>query len=235
MNNSGNSPTLLRSYFLLVNSPNFAIFAKYFSLLKESVQMPRITLFDAEGNRKYLTPTERERFYDATGAVTKDWRMFSLMLYATGCRLSEALNIKIKDIDFTAKAVTIGTLKQRQDGIYRQVPLSDEYLRALDNSFDLRIKQKKNSKIRDTLIWDWSRRHGYQVIKRVMEEAELEGAYAMPKGLRHAFAIACIDKGIPLNMVQKWLGHSSIETTAIYANAIGREERKLAARLWGTD
>jgi site-specific recombinase XerD len=54
----------------------------------------------------------------------------------------------------------------------------------------------------------------------------------MPKGLRHAFAIACLDKGLPLNMVQKWLGHSSIETTAIYANAVGKEERKLAAKLW---
>ena len=65
-----------------------------------------------------------------------------------------------------------------------------------------------------------------------MDKAELEGVYAMPKGLRHAFAIACLDKGLPLNMVQKWLGHSSIETTAIYANAVGKEERKLAAKLW---
>ena len=194
--------------------------------------MPRITLFDESGNRKYLTPEEREKFYQATADVPKDWRMFGLMIYFTGCRLSEALNIKVKDIDFSGGAVTIGTLKQRKSGVYRQVPLSDDYLRSLDNSFDLRILQKKNSKTRNQFIWGWSRRHGYQVIKKIMDKAELEGVYAMPKGLRHAFAIACLDKGLPLNMVQKWLGHSSIETTAIYANAVGKEERKLAAKLW---
>lgn len=194
--------------------------------------MPRITLFDESGNRKYLTPDERELFYKATADVPKDWRMFGLMVYFTGCRLSEALNIKVKDIDFSAGVVTIGTLKQRRSGVYRQVPLSDDYLRSLDNSFDLRILQKKNSKTRNEFIWGWSRRHGYQVIKKIMAKAELEGMYAMPKGLRHAFAIACLDKGLPLNMVQKWLGHSSIETTAIYANAVGKEERKLAAKLW---
>ena len=194
--------------------------------------MPRITLFDESGNRKYLTPSERELFYKATIEVSKDWRMFGLMLYYTGCRLSEALNIKVKDIDFSTGAVTIGTLKQRKSGVYRQVPLSDDFLRSLDNSFDLRILQKKNNKTRNQLIWSWSRRHGYQIIKKIMAKAELSGEYAMPKGLRHAFAIACLDKGLPLNMVQKWLGHSSIETTAIYANAVGQEERKLAAKLW---
>lgn len=194
--------------------------------------MPRITLFDESGNRKYLTPSERELFYQATAEVPKDWRMFGLMIYYTGCRLSEALNTKVKDIDFSAGVATIGTLKQRKSGVYRQVPLSDDFMRSLDNSFDLRILQKKNSKTRNQFIWGWSRQHGYQVVKKIMDKAELEGAYAMPKGLRHAFAIACLDKGLPLNMVQKWLGHSSIETTAIYANAVGEEERKLAAKLW---
>ena len=194
--------------------------------------MPRITLFDDIGNRKYLTPNERELFYEATEEVSKNWRMFGLMLYYTGCRLSEALNIKVKDIDFNAGAVTIGTLKQRRSGVYRQVPLSADYMKGLDNSFDLRELQKKKKKIRESRVWDWTRHNGYLVIKRIMQEADLQGIAATPKGLRHAFAIACLDKGIPLNMVQKWMGHSSIETTAIYANATGEEERKLAARLW---
>lgn len=194
--------------------------------------MQRISLFDDSGNRKYLTPEERELFRQATGEVSRDWRMFGLMLYFTGCRLSEALNIKVKDVDFAAGAVTIGTLKQRRSGVYRQVPLSPDFINSLDNSFDLRTLQKKNSKTRNQYIWGWSRKNGYLVIKRIMEAAELEGLGAMPKGLRHAFAIACLDKDIPLNMVQKWMGHSSIKTTAIYANATGKEERKLAAKLW---
>ena len=40
------------------------------------------------------------------------------------------------------------------------------------------------------------------------------------------------EASVPLNMMQKWLGHARIETTAICANAIGREERAIAARMW---
>ena len=37
---------------------------------------------------------------------------------------------------------------------------------------------------------------------------------------------------IPLNMVQKWLGHAQLTTTAIYANAVGVEEQDIASRMW---
>ena len=189
-------------------------------------------LFDSHGNRLYLTPEERSRFILATDQVNKDHRMLSLMLYYTGCRISEGLGVKVKDIDFSAGAVTLTTLKQRKPGVFRQVPLPNEYLRALDNAYDLRMLQRR-SKSRNDYLWGWSRQYGHKIITRVMSLAELSGISATPKGLRHAFAIACLDKGIPLNMVQKWMGHARLETTAIYANAMGHEERKLAARLWG--
>lgn len=188
-------------------------------------------LFDPKGNRLYLTPQERHQFALATGEVSKDKRMFSLMLHHTGCRISEGLAVKVKDIDFAAGAVTLNSLKQRKSNVFRQVPLPDEYLRALDNAYDLRVLQKR-SKPRNEYIWGWSRQYGYLIITEVMKLADLQGISATPKGLRHAFAIACLDKGIPLNMVQKWMGHARLETTAIYANAMGHEERKLAARLW---
>ena len=40
--------------------------------------------------------------------------------------------------------------------------------------------------------------------------------------------VACIEKGIPLNLVQRWLGHARLTTTAIYADAVGEEERHIA-------
>lgn len=52
------------------------------------------------------------------------------------------------------------------------------------------------------------------------------------KGLRHGFAVAALEKGIPLNLLQKWLGHANLATTAIYGNAVGAEERKMAKRMW---
>jgi hypothetical protein len=59
-----------------------------------------------------------------------------------------------------------------------------------------------------------------------------EGPHACPKGLRHGFGVAAVSKGIALNMVQKWLGHAQLTTTAIYANAVGEEEQSIAARMW---
>jgi integrase/recombinase XerD len=53
-----------------------------------------------------------------------------------------------------------------------------------------------------------------------------------PKGLRHGFVVACIGQNIPLTTVQKWLGHSRLETTAIYLSVAGEEEREFAKRLW---
>lgn len=194
--------------------------------------MQAYSLFDPTGNRKYLTPAEREIFANTAMEFSKQQRIFGLMLYHTGCRISEALNLEIRHIDFATSCVTFETLKQRQKGVYRQVPLSAEFLRNLDDVFDLKINQRKGTKVRSRRLWDWTRQNGWLTISNIMKKAELKGIHATPKGLRHGFAIACLDKGIPLNMVQKWMGHARITTTAIYANATGQEERKLAARLW---
>jgi len=67
-----------------------------------------------------------------------------------------------------------------------------------------------------------------------MRKAGIAESLCKPKALRHAFAVESGQKGIPLNIVQRWLGHARIETTAIYANAIGDEERNLARRAWSS-
>ncbi len=48
------------------------------------------------------------------------------------------------------------------------------------------------------------------------------------------YAVACIEKGIQLNIVQELLGHAQMTTTAIYAHAVGAERRSIVARLWET-
>lgn len=58
------------------------------------------------------------------------------------------------------------------------------------------------------------------------------GIHATPKGLRHGFGLHAIRSGVPLNLVQRWLGHARMETTAIYLQAMGREEREMAERMW---
>jgi integrase/recombinase XerD len=45
--------------------------------------------------------------------------------------------------------------------------------------------------------------------------------------------VAAVSAGIPLNLIQKWLGHAQLSATAIYANALGTEEKDIARRMWG--
>ena len=194
--------------------------------------MPSITLFDKDGNRKYLTPGERLKFAEAAKKLNGQKRTFCLMLFHTGCRISEALALNFKNVDYGERGVIFRTLKQRKkEPVYRSVPLHEDFLDELNLVHHIE-KLQNRKKHKDELIWGWKRRYGYMVIMEAMELAGLSGVHASPKGLRHAFAIACLDKQIQLNMVQKWLGHSSPTTTAIYANAVGEEERNIASRLW---
>ena len=190
-----------------------------------------IELFDSAGKRKYLTAEERDKFEEAAKEAEREVRTFCLILKNTGCRISEALNIKVRNIDFEAKAVVFETLKQRKKRVFRQVPLSDAFLDELNLVHNLKTKQAQK-KTAEEKIWSMSRATASRRVDEVMQAAKIKGIHACPKGLRHAFAIASIEKQIPLNLISKWLGHSSVITTAIYANATGQEERNIAARLW---
>ena len=186
-------------------------------------------LIDREGERKYLSIAEREAFRKAAEKAPRDVRTFCLVLYYTGCRLSEALALNPDRVDFEEGTLTFETLKRRKQGIFRSVPVPSSLLDALDLVHGLREKSGKERKQR---IWEWSRSTAWRRVKEVMEAAGLEGIKATPKGLRHGFGIACNQKEVQLNMAQKWLGHANIKTTAIYSNAVGKEERKVAQRLW---
>ena len=74
---------------------------------------------------------------------------------------------------------------------------------------------------------------GWRRVCEVMARATVRGPQASPKGLRHGFGVAAVTAGVPLNLVQKWLGHAQLSTTAIYADAVGEEEHAIAARFRG--
>lgn len=74
----------------------------------------------------------------------------------------------------------------------------------------------------------------WKLVKPVMKEAGIASFLCKPKALRHAFAIEAGQKGVPLNIVQRWFGQARIETTAVYASAIGDEERNLAKKTWSS-
>tara|TARA_R110002073_G_scaffold69054_6_gene171316 strand:- start:6529 stop:7107 length:579 start_codon:yes stop_codon:yes gene_type:complete len=182
-------------------------------------------IFDTQGRRKYLTPKEREQFIRAGTTLSAAEEAFCLMLAFSGCRISEALQFTADRIDFETRAVVILCLKKRrEEPVYRAIPFPDWVL--------AKLKLHSRSLEASDRLWPWSRGKGWLVIKRVMASMHLSGSHACPKGLRHGFGVAAVQSGIPLNLLQRWLGHEKLETTAIYANAIGAEERKIARRMW---
>ncbi len=191
-----------------------------------------MNLFDSTGQRKYLNATEREAFRRVAEIQPRMVRTFCLVLYYTGCRISEALALTPQRIDFEQRTLTFESLKKRQRGIFRSVPVPTSLIDTLDLVHGLREMEACEKQKR---LWDWSRMTAYRKIKAVMREADIQGIKATPKGLRHALGIAANQKGIQLNMVAKWLGHADIKTTAIYSEAVGEEERNVASRLWEGD
>jgi integrase/recombinase XerD len=82
-------------------------------------------------------------------------------------------------------------------------------------------------------LWPFSRTSAWRYVAKVLERAGVTGPQASPKGLRHGFGVQAVSRGVPLNMVQKWLGHAQLSTTAIYADAVGAEEKSIMSRMWG--
>jgi integrase/recombinase XerD len=189
-------------------------------------------LHTTDGARKYLTTNERDSYLREAERSDRQVRTLCMTLAYAGCRLSEALALTVDRVDLSAGVVVIESLKKRRGGIYRNVPVPPALLDALDMVHGIRELQGRPGKGRGVRLWPWSRMTGWRAVHAVMESAGLDGPHASPKGLRHGFGVAAVSAGIPLNLVQKWLGHAQLTTTAIYANAVGEEEQSIAARMW---
>jgi integrase len=188
-------------------------------------------LHDQEGRRLYFTEAERRAFMVAAAQAPREVRSFCGVLQATGCRISEALALTTDRVDLTGRVIVFESLKKRRRGVYRAVPVPPELLDTLDLVHGLREAQRRGQA--KALLWPWSRMTGFRRVQEVIAAAGIpDGPHACPKGLRHGFGVQAVSKGISLNMVQKWLGHAQLTTTAIYANAVGEEEQSIAARMW---
>jgi Phage integrase family len=128
----------------------------------------------------------------------------------------------------------IESLKKRRRNVYRAVPVPGTLIDQLDMVHGIREAQKRRKDdILEARLWPIARNTAWRHVTAVMKAAGiLEGPHRCPKGLRHGYAIHALSKNVPLNMVSKWMGHSQMETTAIYANAVGEEQQSIAARMW---
>lgn len=148
------------------------------------------------------------------------------MLAWTGCRITEALRLTYGDLDDDAGIVSIRCLKKRRTDVVREIPVPTEFLAY--------VQRVHGTGHRDDCLWSIGRTTAWRHVKRVMTEARVGEAAASPKGLRHGFGVHAVRSGIPLDLLQRWLGHASLATTAIYTHVVGAEEREIAARMWRT-
>jgi integrase len=185
-----------------------------------------VSLYTRAGLRKYLNAAERARFIAAAKACPRaDIGALCLTIAYTGCRISEALALTPASVDPESGFVAIRSLKKRKDAVVvREVPVPADLLNALAVIHRERPTER---------LWKLSRSRAWQLIKQIMGDAGITpGIHATPKGLRHGFGLHAVRSDVPVTLVQRWLGHARLETTAIYLQAMGAEEREIAARMW---
>lgn len=161
-----------------------------------------------------------------------EFRAFFLVLFYTGCRASEALNLRVENIDNSDLTITFATLKQRiksgQTPSYRPIPVPTNLI------FELKNIIKNSDLLAQDQVFRFSRSTGWRRLKKSMQAANIEGIQATTKGLRHGFAVACVSQGVPIETIRKLLGHKSLKNTMIYLDILGEEERKLIQKTWPT-
>lgn len=143
----------------------------------------------------------------------KDKRELAIVdtLYSTGCRVTELVNMKKTQIDYEDKAIEILGKGKKYNTVYFNtnaiLSLSDYLNTRTDNCEYLFVRKvQKADKLTiaavEQIFRDLSKRCGFKVTPHVM---------------RHTAATLALESGMPLNQVQKMLGHSSPNTTQIYA------------------
>lgn len=189
-----------------------------------------VGLYASDGGRKYVNLDERRRVLEAIAELAADKALFALTLAWTGARVSEVLALSAASFQIERGIVAFTTLKRRRRSV-REVPIPKSLMTAIDVRFDIGAAQTDPADARRRL-WTWHRVTAWRLLKEVMGRSGVIGRPACPRGLRHGFGVGTLQAGVPLNLVQRWLGHARISTTAIYADASGPEEQIFAGRFW---
>lgn len=169
-------------------------------------------LSESEGRTRVLT---RGEITALEGFLLGDSACLVRVLWSTGMRVSEALNLEWGDIDQTNGLVHI---RDSKSGRPRVVPF-------MDNIFeDCSGRRGPFSALsRSVFSREWRRARNLTGL----------GPDVVPHTLRHSFATRLVEQGTPLHVVSKLLGHTSISTTMRYAHAADDSLRKAIEQLGG--
>jgi integrase/recombinase XerD len=190
------------------------------------------SLYGPDGARKYLNRDELRRVLAAMEDLEPDERLFALTVAVTGARISEVLALTPRSFQIETRILAVLTLKRRST-VWREIPIPRRLMAELNVHFGIAEAQHDPTRVACRL-WPQHRVTGWRIIKHAMMVSQIMGRAACPRGLRHSFGVGTLQSGAPLNLVQRWLGHSRISTTAIYTAACGPEEIAFAKMFWRT-
>ena len=147
------------------------------------------------------------------------------LLYSTGIRVSELINIKLKDINRSDKKILImGKGSKERYVLYGEVldNLLDVYLSnsrsKLNKNSDYLILNKDGNQITDRGI--------RLIISKILKKGEID-YHVSPHTLRHTFATHMLENGADLKSVQELLGHENLSTTQVYTHVTNERLRSV--------
>ena len=146
----------------------------------------------------------------------RDRAMIELM-YATGVRISELINLEYSNIDLNRSLIKV----MGKGGKERMIPFGDDALTWLINYIEFRRKNNLSLNSRDFFISQQGKKITRQAFwHRIKIYLKVSGLSmdVSPHTLRHAFATHLLNNGADLRSVQMLLGHSDLSTTQIYTH-----------------
>lgn len=172
---------------------------------------------------KYFHKQEIDEILDTVKDSPKKYLLISL-LWQTGARVSEILNLKVKDIDFHNKSLRISTLKRKKRP-QRIIPMQGSLLGLLGAYI-----ASEELKGEDFII-DITRQRAFQIVREAVLKAQLDEDRAHPHAFRHSFAVFAVLSGVPILVIKNWLGHSNIQNTLVYMQVLGNDTRQFYEKL----
>ncbi len=152
------------------------------------------------------------------------------VLWDTGCRISEILNLKYKDCNLDNGTFRITNTKTHEE---RVVVCSDATLEALkwyiqfnpkQSPDDYLFQSQKGGKLsRNTILKVFNK-----AVKELKKEGKIpEGRRITLHSLRHGRCVDLLEKGIPIDIVKEYLGHKTLDTTLFYSHSKERTQKLL--------
>ncbi|MGA7077018.1 MAG: tyrosine-type recombinase/integrase [Halobacteriota archaeon] len=168
---------------------------------------------------EYLQADEVHQLLDAAEACSTRDYLILRVLWRTGVRINELLNIKPSDIEPKNQIINVTKAK---GGKQRRVPLDAETIGMLSDYVSA-------SNIReDQPIFGIKQRWAREIVRRYGARVGRRGLH--PHTFRHSFAIHCVRNGWDIRRLQVVLGHNSMATTAVYLQFNDRDIRELYDR-----